>query len=154
MQIQITKVEPGQAGPVGKLADVEIVLDSRDGLLAGLKLVGFAVWDGDGDRKVTVPTRIYTVAGDRRQFEILRPAFKTDDSARERLCAAILAAYDHPEGVHNTGHIDALNRPIYSDRYGRREWQPGDDDKPKHLQHLSADEWYRMRQVHGPVSCG
>ncbi len=63
MHIQI--VTPN-LGPVGKLADAELVFDDTDGVLAGTKLVGFAVWEGreSGTLHVTLPARQYT--GQRR----------------------------------------------------------------------------------------
>ena len=75
----------------GKLADVELAF--TDGPLAGLKLIGFAIWqrrNGDG-RNVTFPARSYTVNGDRRSFALLRPA--AADGAQDRLRDEILEAY-------------------------------------------------------------
>ena len=70
MQITIRFPEP--SGPVCKLADAE--LHFADGPLAGLKLIGFGVWErGDHVRRVTVPTRQYVVNGERRSFGLLRP---------------------------------------------------------------------------------
>ena len=60
--------------------------------------------------------------------------------------AAIAAAVEV-----DTGRTDALGRRVFVDRYGRRAWQASDYDRPVGL---TADEWYRMRQVHGPVTCG
>ena len=67
-------VAPGQIAAVGKLADAE--LHFEDGALAGLKLVGFAVWqqrDEPDGLHVTFPTRQYTVRGEQRRFVVLRP---------------------------------------------------------------------------------
>lgn len=48
--------------PPGKLADAE--LHFTDGVLAGLKLVGFAVWERrNGVCTVTFPARRYAVNG-------------------------------------------------------------------------------------------
>jgi hypothetical protein len=57
----------------GKLADAE--LHFNDGVLAGLKLVGFAVWErrSGGGRNVSFPARQYSVNGQRRSFALLRP---------------------------------------------------------------------------------
>lgn len=81
--------------PPGKLADVELHFD--DGPLAGLKLIGFAVWERRGAnsrRNVTFPARQYSVNGERRSFALLRPI--TDDtSAQDRIRDLILGAYDH-----------------------------------------------------------
>jgi hypothetical protein len=59
--------------PPGKLADAE--LHFNDGVLAGLKLIGFSVWErqSGGGRNVTFPARQYSVNGERRSFALLRP---------------------------------------------------------------------------------
>ena len=89
MQIIIRFPEP--SGPAGKLADAE--LHFTDGPLTGLKLVGFGVWErGDHVRRVTVPTRQYSINGERRSFSLLRPA--ADRASTESLRQAILDAYD------------------------------------------------------------
>ncbi len=77
--------------PAGKLADAE--LHFGDGPLAGMKLVGFSVWERrnrDG-RNVTFPARQYSVNGERRSFVLLRPA--GDGASPEPTRDAILAAY-------------------------------------------------------------
>lgn len=80
-----------RSNPPGKLADVE--LHFADGPLAGLKLIGFGVWErrGGNGRNVTFPARSYAVNGERRSFALLRPL--TDISANERLRDVILQAY-------------------------------------------------------------
>ena len=89
--MQITIRFPESSGPAGKLADAE--LHFTEGPLAGLKLVGFGVWErGDHVRRVTVPTRQYSVNGERRSFSLLRPA--ADGVSTESLREAILDAYD------------------------------------------------------------
>jgi len=89
----VIKILPNDKGsPAGKLADAE--LHFTDGDLAGLKLMGFAVWEkrnGDG-RNVTFPARAYTMNGERRSFALLRPL--VDSTANTRLREIILAAYD------------------------------------------------------------
>lgn len=92
----LIKILPNENGPSGKLADAE--LHFTDGPLAGLKLLGFAVWErrsGPG-RNVTFPARTYSVAGERRSFSLLRPA-AGDLTAQEPLRALILAAYDETQ---------------------------------------------------------
>ena len=77
---------------VGKLAEAE--LHFSDGPLAGLKLIGFAIWErhgGGGGRNVTFPARQYVVNGDRRSFALLRPV--TDTHAQERVRELVLQAY-------------------------------------------------------------
>lgn len=76
--------------PAGKLADAE--LHFATGPLAGLRLVGFAVWEGKrGGRNVTFPARNYSVNGERRSFALLRPI--TDTAPHDALRDLILEAY-------------------------------------------------------------
>ena len=87
------KITPNDRGnPPGKLADAE--LHFSDGLLAGLKLIGFGVWErrsGVG-RNVTFPARQYSVNGERRSFSLLRPV-DGDATAQDRVRELILDAY-------------------------------------------------------------
>ena len=76
----------------GKLAEAE--LHFTEGVLEGLKLVGFTVWErksGSG-RNVTFPARQYSVNGDRRTFALLRPT-AGDSTSQEGLREMILQAY-------------------------------------------------------------
>jgi hypothetical protein len=78
--------------PAGKLADAE--LHFNEGVLDGLKLIGFSVWErrsGNG-RNVTFPARTYSVNGERRSFSLLRPA-DGDSTAQDRVRELILEAY-------------------------------------------------------------
>jgi hypothetical protein len=88
----VVKIVPNdKANPPGKLADAE--LHFTDGVLDGLKLIGFAVWErrsGSG-RNVTLPSRHYTVNGDRRSFALLRPV--ANAAAQERVRELVLQAY-------------------------------------------------------------
>jgi hypothetical protein len=89
----IVKIIPNDGGnPPGKLADAE--LHFTDGPLAGLKLIGFAVWErrGGSGRNVTFPARQYSVNGERRSFALLRPI--SDTHASDDVRDIILAAYD------------------------------------------------------------
>lgn len=93
IQIQITSNE--SQNPPGKLADAE--LHFTDGPLAGLKLIGFSIWErrtGNG-RNVTFPARQYSVNGERRSFALLRPIL--DATAQDRVRDLILAAYAEHE---------------------------------------------------------
>ena len=86
------KIVPSTAGaPAGKLADVE--LHFSEGILAGLKLVGFTVWDrrDDRGRGVTFPARQYLVNGERRHYVLLRTT--QDAGSTEPLRELILSAY-------------------------------------------------------------
>jgi hypothetical protein len=81
-----------RGNPPGKLADAELHFGA-DSPLAGLKLVGFAVWErrtGSG-RNVTFPSRQYSVNGERRAFALLRPT--SDTSAPNAIRDRILEAY-------------------------------------------------------------
>src|SRR5471030_2168479 len=54
-----------KGNPAGKLADAEIHF--ADGVFAGLKLIGFALWERkNGGRNVTFPARQYSINGERR----------------------------------------------------------------------------------------
>jgi hypothetical protein len=62
------------SGPERLVCDAELVFDSEDGPLAGMKLVGFALWRGaEGDVYVTFPSRSFGAGGERRFFDYLRP---------------------------------------------------------------------------------
>ena len=80
--------------PQGKLADAEVHFEAASGPLAGLRLIGFAIWERrGGGRNVTFPARVYSVSGERRSFALLRP---TDgDAQRARHDAGA-----HPRRVH------------------------------------------------------
>jgi hypothetical protein len=88
----IVKISPNDRGnPPGKLADAE--LHFADGPLAGLKMIGFAIWErrGGSGRNVTFPARQYSVNGERRSFALLRPI--VDTTAQEGVRNLILQAY-------------------------------------------------------------
>jgi hypothetical protein len=80
-----------QRQPARKLADAE--LHFTDGVLKGLKLVGFAVWErrsGSG-RNVTFPARQYAVNGEKRSFALLR--LIADAASQERVRDLVRQAY-------------------------------------------------------------
>ena len=87
--VKITANDKGN--PPGKLADAE--LHFADGPLAGLKLIGFAIWErrSGGGRNVTFPARAYSVNGERRSFALLRPV--EDSTAQNGVRDRILEAY-------------------------------------------------------------
>ena len=77
------------------MADCELHFD--EGVLEGLKLIGFGIWErrnGTG-RNVTFPARQYSVNGERRSFALLRPV--VDAASQDRLRDLILAAYADDE---------------------------------------------------------
>lgn len=100
----IIRITP-TTNPPGKLADAE--LHFTDGLLAGLKLIGFGVWErrttpterAAGIRRehlnlnVTFPARQYSVNGDRRSFALLRPIADVNNqwAVRDAIITAYLA---------------------------------------------------------------
>src|SRR5438132_4257587 len=89
MFVKITRNDKGN--PPGKLADAE--LHFTEGVLDGLKLIGFSVWERrtGGGRNVTFPARTYAVNGERRSFALLRPI--ADTSAQDRIRELVLEAY-------------------------------------------------------------
>ncbi len=93
----VVRIVPNESStPPGKLADAELVFE--EGVLSGLKLIGFAVWErrGGNGRNVTFPARQYSVNGERRSYALLRPS--ADSTAQEPLRALILQAYaEHEE---------------------------------------------------------
>ena len=80
-----------KTNPPGKLADAE--LHFTDGVLNGLKLIGFSVWErrSGGGRNVTFPARTYSVNGEKRTFALLRPV--ADATAQDRIRQVVLDAY-------------------------------------------------------------
>ena len=87
------KITPNDRGnPAGKLADAELHFGGESPL-AGLKLIGFSIWErrGGNGRNVTFPARSYVVNGDRRAFALLRPI--VDTTAQTAVRDRILEAY-------------------------------------------------------------
>ena len=69
------------------------IAGTPNGPLAGLKLIGFGIWErrtGLG-RNVTFPARQYSVNGERRSFALLRPV--GDATSQESVRQLILDAY-------------------------------------------------------------
>jgi hypothetical protein len=106
------KIIPNDKGnPPGKVADAELVF--TDGPLAGLRLIGFGVWErrGGHGRNVTFPARQYSVNGERRSFALLRPV--TDAAAQNRIRDLILNEY---EQVTADNAPDAWSGPTATER--------------------------------------
>jgi hypothetical protein len=83
--------------PTGRLADAE--LHFVGGPLAGLKLLGFAIWNcRSGGRVVTFPARQYTADGQRRSFTLLRdiPGQAGSQAIRDLILEAYTAALSPP----------------------------------------------------------
>jgi hypothetical protein len=93
----VVKITPNEKGnPPGKLADAEVHF--TEGVLEGLKLIGFTVWERrGGGRNVTFPARQYSVNGERRSYALLRPI--VDSTAQDRLRDVILQAYTEFEAA-------------------------------------------------------
>jgi hypothetical protein len=94
----VVKITPNDKGnPPGKLADAE--LHFEEGVLEGLKLIGFSIWERrtGGNRNVTFPARSYTVAGERRSYALLRPI--VDATSQEKVRDLILQAYAEYEAT-------------------------------------------------------
>jgi hypothetical protein len=88
------KITPNDKGnPPGKLADAELHFSDVAGPLAGLKLIGFSIWErrGGTGHNVTFPARQYSINGERRSFALLRPI--VDTTAQERIRDLILDAF-------------------------------------------------------------
>jgi hypothetical protein len=90
MTVKITPNDKGN--PAGKLADAELHFGGQSPL-AGLKLIGFSIWErrGGNGRNVTFPARSYVINGDRRSFALLRPI--VDTTAQEAVRERVLEAY-------------------------------------------------------------
>jgi len=116
----VVKITPNEKGnPPGKLADAELHFGS--GVLEGLKLIGFAIWErrSGGGRNVTFPARQYSVNGERRSFALLRPI--ADTTAQERIRQAILDAYQAAyEGQEPSGRETAATAAGTPER--SRDW--------------------------------
>lgn len=102
MTVKITTT----SSPAGKLADAELHFD--DGPLAGLKLIGFGIWErrGGNGRNVTFPARQYSVNGERRSFALLRPI--NDSTGQDGIRSAILDTYTAYETAQQTAEAERL----------------------------------------------
>jgi hypothetical protein len=70
----IVKILPNElSDPPNKLADAELLFE--EGVLTGLRLTGFAIWQSRAGRSrtVTFPARSYYVRGEKRTYALLRP---------------------------------------------------------------------------------
>ena len=94
MVVKIMPNDKEKSVPAGKLADAEVHFTEGEGVLQGLKLIGFSIWErrnGPG-RNVTFPARPYSVNGERRNFALLRPVMN-DSKSQDRLREFVLQAY-------------------------------------------------------------
>ena len=93
------KITPNDRdNPPGKLADAELHFGGESPL-AGLKLIGFSIWErrGGSGRNVTFPARSYAVNGERRSFALLRPI--VDKTTQDVLRDRVLEAYAEYEAM-------------------------------------------------------
>lgn len=71
-------------GPKNLISEAEIHFESEDGLLAGLKLVGFSLWRNEGGEVgVTVPGRSWGDPGERKHFDLVRAGDGGSDAVRK-----------------------------------------------------------------------
>jgi len=91
------------------LARLDAEFHFSDGPFAGLKLIGFAIWErrGGGGRNVTFPARQYAVNSERRSFALLRPI--VDTTAQHRIRELALEAYR----VRRASRSEALNGAVF-----------------------------------------
>jgi len=76
-------------GPKNLITEAEIFFEAEDGLLAGLKLIGFSLWRTEkGDPGVTMPARSWEDGGERRFWDLVRPG-DGGAEALKRLKAAL-----------------------------------------------------------------
>ena len=91
--------DSGRRRPARHLADVEIVFDEAEPALAGLKLVGAALWLSDeGDVLVTLPARkVAEPDGKEWHFDLVRSADGRIEAIRD-LKGRVIAAYQDAGG--------------------------------------------------------
>ncbi len=84
-------------GPERLQCEAEVVFGEEAGPFAGMKLVGFCVWQApDSELYVTFPSRAFGAGSDRRYFDYLRSAEGEVADAR-RVKEWILAAFRERE---------------------------------------------------------
>ena len=108
------KITPNDKGnPPGKLADAELHF-AGDSPLAGLKLIGFSIWErrGGNGRNVTFPARSYAVNGERRSFALLRPI--VDATAQEACVIASSRLMRSTKSSRRQPEFDALRRSAFA----------------------------------------
>ena len=100
----VVKIVPNDKhNPPGKLADAE--LHFTEGVLEGLKLIGFAIWErrSGGGRNVTFPARTYSVNGERRSFSLLRPI--GDATSQNSVRDLVLDSYEKYEQTNAASEV-------------------------------------------------
>jgi hypothetical protein len=80
-------------GPERLVCEAEVWFDEDGGPLAGMKLVGFSLWQSpEGETYVTFPSRAFGAGSERRYFDYLRTIDGTPGEAR-RVKSWILEEY-------------------------------------------------------------
>ena len=91
MTIEFRKTDPNDRAR-GKLAEGTLKFDDISyGALGGCAITGLDPTDGGETPRVTLPARVYSINGERRRFDLVRPA--DPDSSTEPLRDAIAAAW-------------------------------------------------------------
>jgi hypothetical protein len=91
MRVQFVERE---RGPERLVCEAEIVFEEGEGSLAGMKLVGFALWrSAEGELFVTFPSRASGVGTERKFFDYLRSADGGTSESR-RVKAWILGEFE------------------------------------------------------------
>ena len=76
-------------GPRNLIGEAEIFFEAEDGLLAGLKLIGFSLWRTEkGEATVTMPARSWGEGSEKKFFDLLR-AGDGGSEALKRLKVAV-----------------------------------------------------------------
>ncbi len=90
------------------MADVEVIFDEAEGALAGLKLVGLALWShgSDGGLSVTLPSRKVEGSGKGKDwfYEFLRADDAADASDRIRTFKALVTSAFQAERSRAVAH--------------------------------------------------
>lgn len=76
-------------GPRNLIGEAEIFFEAEDGLLAGLKLIGFNLWRNEkGEATVTMPARSWGEGAEKKFFDLLRAGDGGSDAVK-RLKVAV-----------------------------------------------------------------
>lgn len=93
---------PSADGPSRQFCDAELVFDEGDGVLAGLRLVGFTLWrrQTDGGLSVMFPSRLIGFGNERSSFSYLRGEPESEARLRRWVVEEHARRYD--QGVEVT----------------------------------------------------
>jgi hypothetical protein len=96
----IVKILPNETqDPPTKLADAELLFE--EGVLSGLRLTGFSIWESRAGhaRSVTFPARTFYVRGERRVYALLRPMNDLGGDPLKRLILQTYDEFEHRQAV-------------------------------------------------------